>query len=82
MSLIAVCKLRPWTTGTWQPEGEQYQYQISEVNIIHQQDAQRECQQCGAQLPSVINQAENDYLRGLLYTTFVYWGKYTSQMVL
>jgi hypothetical protein len=63
-----VCKLSPWTTGTWQPGGEHYQYHISKASpqkIIHK-NAQEQCQKCGAQLPSVINRAENDFVAGLL----------------
>jgi hypothetical protein len=53
-------------TGTWQPGRVHYQYHISEALPEPKQVAQQQCQQCGAQLPSVINQAENDYLVGLL----------------
>ena len=58
-----VCKLSPWTPGTWQPHGEHFQYYISTLQRqgTNQKDAQEQCQSCGARLPSVINRAEHDF---------------------
>jgi hypothetical protein len=68
MSLFTadMCKLSPWTPGTWQPHGEHFHYHFSEHQAIIQKNVQEQCQSCGAQLPSATNRAEHDFLAASL----------------